>query len=262
MIKAVTFDLFDTLTPAADFDRQRQAALYEFTREKVCPVSFERFRQVERRHLAERFDYICSTLREVVYDDRFPLLFKELSGEEPSKTLVEEASIVTRKAIADAFQTPDFIPSFLDELSRRVPLAVISNFPHSGPIYEGLEKTGIIKYFKFIIISSDFGFTKPHPSIFHEAAKRLEVNPNEILHVGDDWVCDVLGASNAGFKPVFLTQWKDEEKIRLSAKPEHFNLMCSHLKVDPELKGVLELKDITRLSGLIQESVVVRGSNQ
>jgi len=41
---------------------------------------------------------------------------------------------------------------------------------------------------------------KPDASIFHEACKRVGVAPHEVMHVGDSWTADMVGAQNAGLR--------------------------------------------------------------
>jgi putative hydrolase of the HAD superfamily len=49
-----------------------------------------------------------------------------------------------------------------------------------------------------VITSCEVGRAKPDPGIFLEAARRLDVAPSEVLHVGDRWELDVEGARRAG----------------------------------------------------------------
>ena len=52
--------------------------------------------------------------------------------------------------------------------------------------------------FRFVVSSSDLGVAKPDPAIFQEAARRLDLPPRQVLHVGDRWELDVVGALAAG----------------------------------------------------------------
>jgi HAD superfamily hydrolase (TIGR01549 family) len=55
-----------------------------------------------------------------------------------------------------------------------------------------------------VLGSRAFGRTKPHPTIFQEALKRLEVEPAEAAMVGDSTEDDVEGAHAAGIRTAFL----------------------------------------------------------
>jgi putative hydrolase of the HAD superfamily len=93
---------------------------------------------------------------------------------------------------------PD-IPALLAELVRlRIRLGVISNFDRR--LYAILENLDVLRMFENVVISSEIGVSKPAPRIFLEAARRFQVNPGEILHIGDDADLDGHGALTAGCK--------------------------------------------------------------
>src|SRR5438132_5105787 len=93
---------------------------------------------------------------------------------------------------------PD-IPALLAELARlRIRLGVISNFDRR--LYAILENLDVLRMFENVVISSEIGVSKPAPRIFLEAARRFQVNPGEILHIGDDAHLDGEGALTAGCK--------------------------------------------------------------
>jgi putative hydrolase of the HAD superfamily len=55
-----------------------------------------------------------------------------------------------------------------------------------------------------LLISSEVGFRKPHPSFFQAACARLGLPPEKILCVGDDVENDVRGAIRAGLAGLLL----------------------------------------------------------
>ena len=84
----------------------------------------------------------------------------------------------------------------LAELAPRFRLAVISNF--DGRLRFILQHLGISKYFPSVFISSELGADKPDPEIFRRAVKLMNLNADEVLHVGDDPERDWRAASAAG----------------------------------------------------------------
>jgi HAD superfamily hydrolase (TIGR01549 family) len=60
-----------------------------------------------------------------------------------------------------------------------------------------------------VLGSRAFGRTKPHPTIFEEALKRLEVAPAEAAMVGDSPEDDIEGAQAAGIRTAFLLDRED-----------------------------------------------------
>jgi putative hydrolase of the HAD superfamily len=58
--------------------------------------------------------------------------------------------------------------------------------------------------FEQIIVSSQVGVDKPSPHIFEEALRRFQIEPAELLHVGDDKVADGEGAQAVGMQTFIL----------------------------------------------------------
>jgi putative hydrolase of the HAD superfamily len=55
-----------------------------------------------------------------------------------------------------------------------------------------------------LVISSEVGFRKPHPSFYHAACAHLDLPPERVLCVGDDLENDVRGAIRAGLSGMLL----------------------------------------------------------
>ncbi len=85
--------------------------------------------------------------------------------------------------------------------ARGVPVVAISNTARPGAVWKSfLDRRGGPR-FRFVLASCDFGWGKPHPGLFHQAAGRLGLSPERMLHVGDFWELDVDGALAAGGAP-------------------------------------------------------------
>jgi putative hydrolase of the HAD superfamily len=90
---------------------------------------------------------------------------------------------------------PDVI-EVLEELRPRFELAVVSNF--DGRLRMVLEQLGISKYFSNVFVSSEIGADKPDPEFFRRAMMFINLEPNQVLHVGDDPERDWKAAEAAG----------------------------------------------------------------
>lgn len=78
-----------------------------------------------------------------------------------------------------------------------------------------------------LVISSEVGFRKPHPSFFEAVCLRLGLPASEILCVGDDLENDVRGAMRAGLSALLLD--------RAAQRPHDF----AHVS---DLTALLELR--------------------
>ncbi len=91
------------------------------------------------------------------------------------------------------------------ELHRRgYILGIISNLIGTREIPDWMEAEGFAPYFTSVVLSSIYGIRKPHPAIYHEAARRAGVDPCRCVYVGDNLNRDVTGTRAAGFGMVVI----------------------------------------------------------
>ena len=67
-----------------------------------------------------------------------------------------------------------------------------------------LQHAGILHYFEDTFISMDIGYDKPDIRFFQEALRRANLQPSEVLMIGDSMTTDVLGAQAAGIDALFF----------------------------------------------------------
>ena len=93
------------------------------------------------------------------------------------------------------------VPAVLRELEQDVPLAVISNMD-TKVLLRALQKNGL--HFSFVIASDEEQQYKPSSSMFSRAVRYLGLPPRHILHVGDSYAEDVLGATGMGMGSLLM----------------------------------------------------------
>ena len=79
-------------------------------------------------------------------------------------------------------------------------LGVVSN--REQPFVEELVHIGLDSYFEFSLAAGEVQSYKPEPAIFEAALKRIDAAAQETVYVGDNYFADVVGARNAGLRPV------------------------------------------------------------
>ena len=90
-------------------------------------------------------------------------------------------------------------------LAVRYRLAILSNWPLAATIDRYVEAAGWTPYLAAVVVSQRVGTIKPHPAIFAAARAALDdPPPAAILHVGDDWAADIVGAKRAGWRAAYL----------------------------------------------------------
>jgi putative hydrolase of the HAD superfamily len=78
-------------------------------------------------------------------------------------------------------------------------IGLISNVSSRGQVPTNLRQYGIFDYFHPIVLSSEYGYRKPGPAIFHHAARLANVPTSQCVYVGDRIARDIEGARRAGF---------------------------------------------------------------
>lgn len=138
----------------------------------------------------------------------------------------------------------DAVP-FLEGLrSRGVSVALVANtiFGLGRPWEDRLAQ-----WLPTRVLSREFGFVKPHPGIFLEAATQLRVDPKECLYVGDLLLTDVWGAKRVGMKGVLVDRGDEEQStVRSSDARLAANLGVDLASVNPDAR-VASLTDVLPL---------------
>jgi len=79
-------------------------------------------------------------------------------------------------------------------------VACVSN--NDGRLRQMVEYQNWQGYFDLLVDSEDVASTKPDPGIFRFALRELELEPGEIVHIGDYYSADVVGARQAGIEGI------------------------------------------------------------
>ena len=90
----------------------------------------------------------------------------------------------------------------LDLRERGLAVVVCSNWDY--PIGQYLEQAGLPTNLP-AVVSAEIGYRKPHPAIFRDTAARIALAPGEVLHIGDSWASDVVGAVRTGMLACYLS---------------------------------------------------------
>jgi FMN phosphatase YigB (HAD superfamily) len=170
--------------------------------------------------LAERVRHVLAGLRGATVPARDDEPWNEAAAAaivEPAEVdlAVETYSarfVATMEPVADA----DSTVRSAHEAGFR--LAVLSNWPLARTVDRYVESHGWAPFFDAIVVSERVGVIKPHPAIFDAAAEQLRLPPRALLHVGDDWAADVVGAARAGWHVAYLRGHQGDTPLPTSAR--------------------------------------------
>ncbi len=245
MIKAVTFDLWDTM-------------IHDDSDEAARKTQGLRSKRAQRRHLlwealnaidpieAERvtlaYDVADAAFNRVWHDqfitwaiaERLQVALEGLGRELPEETFAEVVAAHETMEVDIPPDTVDGIAEALAELAQRYKLCVVSDTivtPGTG-LRDLLEVHGLKQHFSGFAFSDEVGHSKPHRAMFDAAASQLGVAMEEMVHIGDRDHNDVKGSQALGMKAVLFIATRAHDKDRTSADA----ICASHA----ELPGVID----------------------
>lgn len=98
----------------------------------------------------------------------------------------------------------DVVPTLQRFRDEGFKLAIVSNW--DTPLEPLIERLGIFEYFDAIVASHDARVCseKPDSHIFNYALAAIGVSAEEVVHVGDTYVADIVGAQSVGIRPILL----------------------------------------------------------
>lgn len=102
--------------------------------------------------------------------------------------------------------------SALRQLNGKFPCYVASNAPQSDnvKVKQALAKVGADIYFVRIFSSFDIGFEKPDKRFFKEIITELNLEPENLVMIGDSYPKDIEGAKSCGIRTVFLHKGEED----------------------------------------------------
>jgi FMN phosphatase YigB (HAD superfamily) len=204
-LKVVTFDFWSTLVDG-NVTPERTAQRLTRLRAAIVGAGFACTDEQLRAAFESAFERITTdaqeTLRDIGPSGRWAVLAEEL-GIPPG--------LIGYQVVEHAYEdiTLDPLPAPMPHVHAAVAameragyrLGVICNTGMAGGrvLREVLKRHQLLEYFEATVFSNEFGWAKPHPSIFVHTLEALGgVAAHDALHVGDLEELDVEGARRAG----------------------------------------------------------------
>ena len=206
MIKAVIFDFIGTLATVKDYSYSNsEKKLYDCLQNAGFIMDYKSFadtyKAAHEKYRTIRFQQLVEVTNAVWVSEALNLL--------NYKTTPHDEKICT--AINMFFE--DYIQSLrrrknakkvLEKLKPHFALGLVSNFTYAPVIHAGLRKLKMTECFNGVVVSQDFGWRKPSQNVFQEILRRLKVDGEEAVYVGDSPEEDIKGAHKAGMETIFI----------------------------------------------------------
>ncbi len=207
--KMILFDYGQTLVAEQKFDgvKGTEAVLQHATRNKYH-LSPEQIQEKANEINQEfgRFDPEKKHLLQTEIPNTMftPYLYESLGIEIGLSN--SEIDTIFWDAAAPGIPT-EGIEDFLAYLKGKgIRTGVISNIAYAPSVVaDRIHRLLPEHSFEFMITSSNYIFRKPNKRIFDLALEKAELKPSQVWYIGDQYECDIKGASNAGLFPVWYT---------------------------------------------------------
>ncbi|AQT67037.1 Pyrimidine 5'-nucleotidase YjjG [Anaerohalosphaera lusitana] len=218
-IKAVLFDLGDTLINFGEFKRTETVvkaarSAYDYLKQTNQPVrSF--YGYILRHIIGLRFQTTWSAMTGKDFDSLQSLkTYGKHKKFDLTPEQYEELHWAWYRTLKDyAKIEPDLGETLAAMKNAGLKLGIVSNtFVNGHALDRHLSEENLIDYFDIRLYSYQVSRRKPHIRIFNDAAARLELDPGQIIFVGDRVDKDVKGAMNAGMHPVLKSAYTNRGK--------------------------------------------------
>ncbi len=154
------------------------------------------------------------TWREVTLPERFRAVLEEKAPERRGEIegLVCEMIEHFEQEFPKTLRLTPGVVQMLDFWIDKCRLAVVSNFFLPDGPSRSIQKSGLGKYFEFMLGSSDFGWKKPGKQIYQHALGLANVQAdqaNRVLFIGDSLQNDYTAPKQLGMQAVYFDRSDD-----------------------------------------------------
>lgn len=193
-VKAVIFDLFETLV--TEFSDGKRISKRSYNYMDLIGIPNNEFKQEWRSRSKERMTGVFVDYPSVVRD----ILSKR--GIDIDEDTIEH--LYQQRLSEKEIPFRQIQPIIIDLLSylkeKDIKLGLVSNCTEEEVRY--WKASRISGYFDEAIFSYEIGYAKPDERIYKLACERLNVKPSETIFVGDGGSDELVGAYQAGIRPV------------------------------------------------------------
>jgi len=225
MIQVILFDLGNTLIYSINpWDRVLYSAMQEFYNELICS-----YPSISKKITAKDlhgclYQYYDQRKIDLIEINSFNILKTCLQAKEI--TTVPETII--RRALNTLYSVTqlnwsieiDALPILAELKNRGYSLGLLSNAADDHDVQQLIDQWKLRPYFNFILTSADCGYRKPHPLMFQKAISYFNIDPPNMMMIGDTISADILGANQMDIFSVWITRRSQNPNFDLSIKPD------------------------------------------
>lgn len=221
MIKAVLFDLDDTLYRERDFVDQsfRSVArvMAKYLAERDKGRGREEKGDLQPARAGESPEELFRQMIELMEQEGRGEIFNRLCERYDVDIPVEELVRIYRETKPVLSLYPDG-EEFLERLEKRQIKTGLITDGNAQVQYNKIRALGLDQRLDVVLASYDLGLRKPDPGVYVYCLEKLGCGPEEAVYIGDNPLKDFIGARKLGMKtvriirPEGLHMWRKAEE--------------------------------------------------
>lgn len=218
MPKAVIFDTDNTLYPYAPAHKEATRAVEEKV-EKLLGIDKAMFRNIfkeAREEIKSRLGNVASSHSRLLYMQR--TIEKLHFGTRILLTLDLEQTY-WRTFLSNCKLFPGVLEFIHILKSKGIVTANITDLTAQIQ-FRKLVYFGLDEFFDYVVTSEEAGADKPDKRPFEVALEKLQLEPENIWMIGDNYINDMIGAHNAGMKKIQKIHAGVQVNMSNEAKPD------------------------------------------
>ncbi|HAK51444.1 MAG TPA: hypothetical protein DCM54_06005 [Gammaproteobacteria bacterium] len=205
MIKVIGFDLDDTLWALTPIILRAEKRLDKWLQENVPQLKYD---VIQMRELREELLLESPELGGQVTELRRRIIARAMLHSSVSEAAIGELSTAAMEIFLTARNDIEFFEGALEAIS------LLSESYVLGALTNGnadVSRLGLAPYFSFAFSAEQIGAPKPAPDLFTHALAHTDVDPHQMIYVGDDPVLDIDTANGLGLRTIWVnTKQKDK----------------------------------------------------
>lgn len=196
MIKAVLFDLFETLITEWGHEK--------YTKRKMCDDMQVNF--VEFSKLWEALEY-PRYRGEFSFEESLDYFLIQMNVSIPDdvrEKVIHKRYITKSECFLEQYMNSDIIPMLNSIKEKGYKVGLVSNCSSEEAII--FKESKLYQYIDVPILSYEVGVAKPDAAIYEACMGQLGIRPEECLYIGDGGSNELEGATKVGMK-AFQAIW-------------------------------------------------------
>jgi putative hydrolase of the HAD superfamily len=214
-IKAVLFDMFDTLMLIEKnhaFYSPAVKSMHAYLVQNGISVTFATFRDAYIKARDALYEKADEKMEEPHFNLRIKNALQSLGYDHSEKSeMVTGATDAFCQEFMNYIRIDDHATETLKQLRQKYKLGIVSNFAIPECVIKLLKTHRLSQFFDIVIVSAAVNKRKPSPEIFQTALRKLKINPENTVFVGDTVDADIKGAKEAGMHTVYIERRPQKE---------------------------------------------------